>query len=80
MKETATATGGILSPRDTNGYFFRSQSGEQQWVCRLCGKRRTYDQLESHMDSAHFVSLNVLTKDFEFVKSLYRLEGEASGG
>jgi hypothetical protein len=79
MKETTTK-GGILSPRDTNGYFFRSQSGEQQWVCRLCGKRRTYDQLKSHMDSAHFVSLNVLTKDFEFVKSLYRLVAEASGG
>jgi hypothetical protein len=26
MKET---TGGILSPKDTNGYYFRS--GEQQW-------------------------------------------------
>lgn len=64
-------TGGIQSPRDSDGYFFKSQSGgEQQWVCRLCCKRRNYEDLESHMNAAHFVSLNVL-KDFEFIKSLY---------
>ncbi len=40
---------------------------------------RSYGQLESHMDSAHFVSLNILTKDFEFIKTLYTLEDEASG-
>jgi hypothetical protein len=74
MKKT---TGGILSPRDTNGYYFRS--GEQQWICRLCGKRRSYGQLKSHMDSAHFVSLNVLTKDFEFIKSLYRPDSNTDG-
>jgi hypothetical protein len=75
MKKRA---GGILSPKDTNGYYFRS--GEQQWVCRLCGKRRSYGQLESHLDSAHFVSINVLTKDFEFIKSLYRQYSDTSSG
>ena len=77
MKKT---TGGIQSARRTNGYF-KSRSGGselQQWVCRLCGKKRTYGQLKSHMESAHFVALDVLTKNFEFVRSLYRLEGEAN--
>jgi len=75
MKKIA---GGIISARDTtNGYYFKNHSGEQQWTCRLCGKRRNYEDLESHMNAAHFVSLNVL-KDFDFIKSLYRPDSESS--
>jgi hypothetical protein len=72
-------TSGIQSPADAQDYFMDSK--QPQWTCRLCGKKRSYGQLESHAEAAHFCSLETLTNDSEFVKSLYIApeETEVSG-